>query len=100
MEIAVEMDVALNQASEPTTEKLQMLPNLWTMLYNCETSLQLELIWCVVLASLRKYLEPLPDGFLPNEQVWSTLLQILVICSIKLENDAVMQKRKEASRLE
>jgi hypothetical protein len=54
MEIAIEMDVALNQASKPAIEKLQMLPNLWTMLYNCETSLQLELIWCGVLASLRK----------------------------------------------
>jgi transcription factor SPN1 len=98
MEIAIEMDVALNQASKPAIEKLQMLPRLWAVIHNCKFSLQLDLIRCGVLASLKKWLEPLPDGSLPNEQVRSMVLQILVICSINLKNDAVIQKLK-ASRL-
>jgi transcription factor SPN1 len=94
MEVAVEMDVALNRASKPAIEKLQMLPKLWAMVHNCKSTLQLEFIRCGVLASLRKWLEPLPDGFLPNEQVRSMVLQILVALPIDLKNDAVMQKLK------
>jgi hypothetical protein len=98
MEVAVEMDVSLNRAGKPAIEKLHMLPRLWAVIHNCKCSLQLELIWCGVLASLRKWLEPLPDGSLPNEQVRNTVLQILVALPINLEEEVVMQKLK-ASRL-
>jgi transcription factor SPN1 len=94
MEVAVEMDVALNRAGKPAIEKLQMLPRLWAVIHNCKSSLQLELIRCGVLASLKKWLEPLPDGSLPNTQVRNTVLQILVAFPINLEEDMVMQKLK------
>jgi hypothetical protein len=61
MEVAVEMDVSLNWAGKPAIEKLFMLPRLWAVIHNCKSSLQLELIRCGVLASLRKWLEPFPD---------------------------------------
>jgi transcription factor SPN1 len=94
MEVAVEMDVSLNWAGKPAIEKLLMLPRLWAVIYNCKSSLQLELIRCGVLASLRKWLEPLPDGSLPNGQVRNTVLQILVALPINFEEEVVMQKLK------
>ena len=51
--------------------------------------------WCRVLASLKKWLEPLPDGSLPNTQVWNMMLQILVALPINLEEDMVMQKIRQ-----
>jgi hypothetical protein len=69
MEVVIETDVSLNQADKPAIEKLLMLPRLWAVIHNCKSSLQLVLIRCGVLASLRKWLEPLPDGSLPNGQV-------------------------------
>jgi transcription factor SPN1 len=94
MEVAVEMDNSLNRASKPAIEKLLMLPRLWAVIHNCKSSLQLELIRCGVLASLRKWLEPLPDGSLPNGQVQNTVLQFLVALPINLEEEVVMQKLK------
>jgi transcription factor SPN1 len=94
MEVAVEMDFALNRARKPAIEKLHMLPRLWAVIHNCKSSMQLELIRCGVLASLKKWLEPLPDGSLPNIQVRNTVLQILVAFPINLEEDMVMQKLK------
>jgi transcription factor SPN1 len=94
MEVAVEMDVSLNRAGKPAIEKLLMLPRLWAVIHNCKSSLQLELIRCGVLASLRKWLEPLPDGSLPNGQVRNMVLQILVVLPINLEEEVVMQKLK------
>jgi transcription factor SPN1 len=78
MEVIVEMDVSLNRTGKPAIEKLLMLPRLWTVIHNCKSSLQLELIRCGVLVSLRKWLEPLPNGSLPNGQVRNIVLQILV----------------------
>jgi hypothetical protein len=94
MEVAVEMDFALNRARKPAIEKLHMLPRLWAVIHNCKSSLQLELIRCGLLASLKKWLEPLPDGSSPNEQVRNTVLQILVAFPINLEEEMVMQKLK------
>jgi transcription factor SPN1 len=94
MEVAVEMDFALNWARKPAIEKLHMLPRLWAVIHNCKSSLQLDLIWYGVLASLKKWLAPLPDGSLPNEQVRNTVLQILVAFPINLEEEVVMQKLK------
>ena len=94
MEVAVEMDFALNRADKPTIEKLHMLPRLWAVIHNCKSTLQLELIQCGVLASLKKWLEPLPDGSLPDEQVRNTVLQILVAFPINLEEEVVIQKLK------
>jgi transcription factor SPN1 len=94
MEVAVEMDVSLNRADKPAIEKLLMLPRLWAVIHNCKSSLQLEFIRCGLLTSLRKWLEPLPDGSLPNGQIQNTVLQILVALPINLEEDMVMQEFK------
>jgi transcription factor SPN1 len=95
MEVAVEMDVSLNRVGKPAIEKLLMLPRLWAVIHNCKSSLQLELIRCGVLASLRKWLKPLPDGSLPNEQVRNTVLQILVALPINLEEEVVMENKEK-----
>jgi hypothetical protein len=91
MEVAVEMDVSLNRAGKLVIEKLLMLLRLWAVIYNCKSSLQLELIRCGVLASLRKWLEPLPNGSLPNGQVRNTVLQIFP--SIWLLFPSIWKKR-------
>jgi TFIIS helical bundle-like domain len=94
MEVAVEKDVSLNRAGKPAIEKLLMLPRLWAVIHNCKSSLQLEFIRCGVLASLGKWLEPLPDGSLPNVQVRNTVLQILLALPINFEEEVVMQEFK------
>jgi hypothetical protein len=94
MEVAVEMDFGLNWVGKPAIVKLHMLPRLWAVIHNCKSSLQLDLIRCGLLASLKKWLEPLPDGSLPNEEVRNTVLQILFAFPINLEEEVVMQKLK------
>jgi hypothetical protein len=54
MEVAVEMDVFINRAGKLAIEKLFILPRLWAVIHNCKSSLELELIRCGVLASIRK----------------------------------------------
>ena len=83
LDVAAETDADLNRASKPAIEKLKMLPELWTVLQ--KRQLQMEFLDRGVLSSLKNWLEPLPDGSLPNMNIRTTLLKLLTDLPIDVE---------------
>lgn len=83
LDVAAETDADLNRNSKPAIEKLKMLPELWTVLQ--KRQLQMEFLDRGVLTSLKDWLEPLPDGSLPNMNIRTTLLKLLTDLPIDVE---------------
>jgi transcription factor SPN1 len=83
VDVAAETDADLNRNSKPAIEKLKMLPELWTVLQ--KRQLQMEFLDRGVLSSLKDWLEPLPDGSLPNMNIRTTLLKLLTDLPIDVE---------------
>ncbi|KAG0611155.1 hypothetical protein M758_7G120000 [Ceratodon purpureus] len=83
LDVAAETDADLNRAMKPAIEKLKMLPELWTVLQ--KRQLQMEFLDRGVLSSLKNWLEPLPDGSLPNMNIRTTLLKLLTDLPIDVE---------------
>ncbi|KAL2634657.1 hypothetical protein R1flu_006136 [Riccia fluitans] len=83
LDVAAEADADLNRASKPAIEKLKMLPELLTVLE--KRQLQQEFLDRGVLSSLKNWLEPLPDGSLPNMNIRSALLKLLTDLPIDVE---------------
>uniref|UniRef100_A0A251RLQ1 Putative transcription factor IIS n=1 Tax=Helianthus annuus TaxID=4232 RepID=A0A251RLQ1_HELAN len=67
LEVAAEEDANLNRASKPAINKLIKLPFLIEAL--SKKQLQLEFLDHGVLTLLKNWLEPLPDGSLPNRNI-------------------------------
>ncbi|KAL0721139.1 hypothetical protein Bca4012_035738 [Brassica carinata] len=82
LELAVEDDVELNKQGKPATRKLIKLPILVGAL--SKKQLQAEFLDHGVLNLLKNWLEPLPDGSLPNTNIRTSVLQILEDLSIIL----------------
>ncbi|KAG2326835.1 hypothetical protein Bca52824_009563 [Brassica carinata] len=82
LELAVEDDVELNKQGKPATKKLIKLPILVGAL--SKKQLQAEFLDHGVLNLLKNWLEPLPDGSLPNTNIRTSVLQILEDLSIIL----------------
>ncbi|CAN6996216.1 hypothetical protein IGI04_018239 [Brassica rapa subsp. trilocularis] len=82
LELAVEDDVELNKQGQPATNKLTKLPILVGAL--SKKHLQAAFLDHGVLSLLKNWLEPLPDGSLPNTNVRTSVLQILDDLSIIL----------------
>ncbi|CAM6117970.1 unnamed protein product [Calypogeia fissa] len=76
LDVVAEADADLNRASKPAIEKLKMLPELLRVLGN-QGPLQSALLDRGVLSSLKNWLEPLPDGSVPNLNIRSALLKLL-----------------------
>jgi transcription factor SPN1 len=83
LDVAAETDADLNRNSKPAIEKLKMLSELWSVLQ--KRQLQMEFLDRGVLSSLKDWLEPLPDGSLPNMNIRTTLLQLLTDLPIDVE---------------
>ncbi|KAH8936018.1 hypothetical protein BDL97_17G061700 [Sphagnum fallax] len=75
LDVAAETDADLNCASKPAIEKLKMLPELMHVLE--KRQLQQEFLDRGVLSSLKNWLEPLPDGSLPNINIRTGILKLL-----------------------
>ncbi|KAL4385869.1 hypothetical protein GQ457_09G027410 [Hibiscus cannabinus] len=75
MEVAAEEDVELNSQNQPAIKKMQMLPLLTDFL--SKKHLQQEFMDRGVLSLFKIWLEPLPDGSLPNATLRASLLNIL-----------------------
>ncbi|KAG7542289.1 Transcription factor IIS N-terminal [Arabidopsis thaliana x Arabidopsis arenosa] len=75
LEIAVEDDVILNREGKPAINKLMKLPLLNETL--SKKPLQAEFLDHGVLNLLKNWLEPLPDGSLPNINIRTAVLMIL-----------------------
>ncbi|XVF03951.1 hypothetical protein REPUB_Repub05bG0037900 [Reevesia pubescens] len=82
-EIVVEDDAQLNRKGQPAINKLMKLPLLVEVLR--KKSLQLEFLDHGVLTLLKSWLEPLPDGSLPNANIRAAILNVLTDFPIDLE---------------
>ncbi|KAF8110211.1 hypothetical protein N665_0086s0049 [Sinapis alba] len=82
LELAVEDDIELNKQGKPATNKLIKLHILVGAL--SKKPLQAEFLDHGILNLLKNWLEPLPDGSLPNTNIRTSVLQILDDLSIIL----------------
>ncbi|KAL7166764.1 hypothetical protein ACSBR2_037442 [Camellia fascicularis] len=83
LEVVAEEDAELNRQSKPAINKLKKLPLLTEVL--SKKQLQQEFIDHGVLTLLKNWLEPLPDGSLPNINIRAAVLRILTDFPIDLE---------------
>ncbi|KAK1364768.1 TFIIS N-terminal domain-containing protein [Heracleum sosnowskyi] len=79
----MEEDAKLNMLSKPAINKLKKLPLLTEVL--SKKQLQQEFLDHGVLTLLKNWLEPLPDGSLPNINIRAAILKILTDFPIDLE---------------
>ncbi|CAM6095814.1 unnamed protein product [Calypogeia fissa] len=93
LDVAAEADADLNRTSKPAIEKLKMLPELLHVLE--KRQLQQEFLDRGVLSSLKNWLEPLPDGSLPNMNIRSALLKLLTDLPIDVE---VFERREQLKK--
>lgn len=83
LEVTAEEDADLNRQGKPAINKLKKLPLLTEVL--SKKQLQLEFLDHGVLTLLKNWLEPLPDGSLPNINIRTEILKILNDFPIDLE---------------
>ncbi|KAE8713755.1 hypothetical protein F3Y22_tig00110206pilonHSYRG00431 [Hibiscus syriacus] len=83
LEVTAEEDAELNRQGKPAINKLKKLPLLTEVL--SKKQLQPEFLDHGVLTLLKNWLEPLPDGSLPNINIRAAILQILTDFPIDLE---------------
>ncbi|PKU64516.1 protein IWS1 homolog 1-like [Dendrobium catenatum] len=83
LEVTAEEDAELNRQNKPAINKLQKLPFLIDVL--SKKKFQLEFLDHGVLTLLKNWLEPLPDGSLPNMNIRTAILKLLSEFPIDLE---------------
>ncbi|KAH0463389.1 hypothetical protein IEQ34_007971 [Dendrobium chrysotoxum] len=83
LEVTAEEDAELNRQNKPAINKLKKLPFLIDVL--SKKKLQLEFLDHGVLTLLKNWLEPLPDGSLPNMNIRTAILKLLSEFPIDLE---------------
>ncbi|XVF52292.1 hypothetical protein PTKIN_Ptkin05aG0007200 [Pterospermum kingtungense] len=83
LEVTAEEDAELNRQGKPAINKLKKLPLLTEVL--SKKQLQPEFLDHGVLTLLKNWLEPLPDGSLPNINIREAILKILTDFPIDLE---------------
>ncbi|PON63320.1 IIS transcription factor [Parasponia andersonii] len=83
LEVTAEEDAELNRQGKPAVNKLKKLPLLTEVL--SKKQLQQDFLDHGVLALLKNWLEPLPDGSLPNINIRAAILKILNDFPIDLE---------------
>ncbi|KAL0553079.1 hypothetical protein IC582_006965 [Cucumis melo] len=83
LEVTAEEDADLNRQGKPAVNKLKKLPLLTDVL--SKKQLQQEFLDHGVLTLLKNWLEPLPDGSLPNINIREAILKILTDFPIDLE---------------
>ena len=89
MEAAAEDDMQANQENKPAIHKLRMLPDVQDMLSN--QSIHNEFLDGGLLGVFKAWIEPMPDGSLPNITVRTAVLKLLA----QLPIDISYESRKE-----
>ena len=89
MEAAAEDDMLANQQNKPAIHKLRMLPDVQDMLSN--QSIHNEFLDGGLLGVFKAWIEPMPDGSLPNITVRTAVLKLLA----QLPIDIAFEGRKE-----
>ncbi|GAU25772.1 hypothetical protein TSUD_222290 [Trifolium subterraneum] len=99
LEVTAEEDAELNRNNKPAINKLRKLPLLTEVL--SKKQLQLEFLDHGVLTLLKNWLEPLPDGSLPNINIRTAILKILndVIMFLSRSDEEINVNRKLAKEL-
>ncbi|MBA0621483.1 hypothetical protein Godav_007098 [Gossypium davidsonii] len=99
LEVTAEEDAELNRQGKPAISKLKKLPLLTEVL--SKKQLQPEFLDHGVLTLLKNWLEPLPDGSLPNINIRAAILQILsdVIMFLSKSDEETTSNRKLAKDL-
>ncbi|KAL8153130.1 hypothetical protein V2J09_010890, partial [Rumex salicifolius] len=93
-EVAAEDDAILNSEGKPAINKLKKLPLLTEAL--SKKQLQHEFLDHGVLTSLKTWLEPLPDGSLPNINIREAILRILTDFPLDLEQHDAREQLKRS----
>ncbi|XP_050376391.1 protein IWS1 homolog 1 [Argentina anserina] len=83
LEVTAEEDAELNRQGKPAINKLKKVSLLTEVL--SKKQLQLEFLDHGVLTLLKNWLEPLPDGSLPNINIRAAILKILSDYPLDLE---------------
>ncbi|XP_060212594.1 protein IWS1 homolog 1 [Lycium barbarum] len=94
LEVVAEEDAELNRQSKPAINKLKKLPLLIDVL--SKKQLQQEFLDHGVLTLLKNWLEPLPDGSLPNINIRAAILKILSDYPIDLEQHDRKEQLKKS----
>ncbi|XP_042032453.1 protein IWS1 homolog 1-like [Salvia splendens] len=99
LEVVAEEDAELNQQGKPAINKLKKLSLLTDVL--SKKQLQQEFLDHGVLTLLKNWLEPLPDGSLPNINIRAAVLRILfdVIMFLSKSDEETTDNRKLAREL-
>ncbi|KAK9090587.1 hypothetical protein Sjap_023764 [Stephania japonica] len=99
LEVTAEEDAELNRQSKPAVNKLKKLPLLTELL--SKRQLQQVFLDHGALSLLKNWLEPLPDGSLPNTNVRAAILNILthVIMFLSRSDEETAANRKLAKDL-
>ncbi|EOY11960.1 Transcription elongation factor family protein [Theobroma cacao] len=92
--IVAEDDAQLNREDQPAINKLKKLPFLAEVL--SKKSFQLQFLDHGVLTLLKNWLEPLPDGSLPNANIRGAVLNILADFPIDLEQHYQLEQFKKS----
>ncbi|KNA17452.1 hypothetical protein SOVF_079830 [Spinacia oleracea] len=94
LEVIAEEDAVLNTQGKPAINKLRKLPLLTEAL--SKKQLQHEFLDHGVLTLLKNWLEPLPDGSLPNINIREAILRILSDYPIDLEQHDRREQLKKS----
>ncbi|XVF82380.1 hypothetical protein PTKIN_Ptkin16aG0042200 [Pterospermum kingtungense] len=95
LEVAAEEDAELNRQEKPAIKKIQTLPLLTEFL--SKKKFQQEFMDHGILSVLKTWLEPLPDGSLPNAIVRASILNILnEVLPIDMEREDRREQLKKS----
>ncbi|XVF82378.1 hypothetical protein PTKIN_Ptkin16aG0042000 [Pterospermum kingtungense] len=95
LEVAAEEDAELNIQEKPAIKKIQTLPLLTEFL--SKKKFQQEFMDHGILSVLKTWLEPLPDGSLPNAMVRASILNILnEVLPIDMEREDRREQLKKS----
>ncbi|KAK9810543.1 hypothetical protein WJX72_012470 [[Myrmecia] bisecta] len=96
MEVAAELDIEANSSSPPAPaiHKLRLLPELETVL--SQRALYQECMDGGVLGVLKAWIEPMPDGSLPNIKVRSAVLRLLQQLPVDISDEGRKEQLKKS----
>ncbi|KAK1320326.1 hypothetical protein QJS10_CPA03g01586 [Acorus calamus] len=99
LEVTAEEDAELNREGKPAINKLKKLPMLTDVL--SKKQLHHEFVDHGVLTLLKNWLEPLPDGSLPNMNIREAILKILtdVVMFLSRSDEETTSNKKLAKEL-